>query len=235
MNFIDRLTKSLRASTGDIVFGMEDGTVSVFGLVFGVALSANNSQVVLLAGATGAAAAAVSMMAGSYLDAATQQDQARALGRRTKAQREAEDAALAQRIAARLQAAGVPSEQADAFRGTIASTPGALAAIRAEIVPQNPMAEASPMAHALWMFISDLFAGPYRSCLSHCCRSRRRASYQSSLPPRFCWRSAWDAGWWPGATCCAPRSRQCSSPPQRPPPAWGSAGWFPRFGALVKL
>jgi hypothetical protein len=55
---------------------MEDGTASVFGLVSGVALSANNGQVVLLAGATGAAA--VSMMAGSYLDAATQQDQARA-------------------------------------------------------------------------------------------------------------------------------------------------------------
>ena len=98
MNLIDRLAKSLRASVGDIVFGMEDGTVSVFGLVFGVALSANNGQVVLLAGATGAAAAAVSMMAGSYLDAATQQDQARALALRTKARREAEDAALAQRI-----------------------------------------------------------------------------------------------------------------------------------------
>ena len=159
MNLIDRLAKSLRASTGDIVFGMEDGTVSVFGLVFGVALSTNNSQVVLLAGATGAAAAAVSMMAGSYLDAATQQDQARALARRTKAQREAEDAALAQRIATRLQAAGVPPEQAAAFRGAVDATPGAFAAIRDEIVPQNPVAEASPLAHALWMFVSDLFAG----------------------------------------------------------------------------
>jgi VIT1/CCC1 family predicted Fe2+/Mn2+ transporter len=115
--------------------------------------------VVLLAGATGAAAAAVSMMAGSYLDAATQQDQARALALRTKAQREAEDAALAQRIDVRLQAMGVPSEQAAAFRGAVDSTPGAFAAIRAEIMPQNPMAEASPMAHALWMFVSDLFAG----------------------------------------------------------------------------
>ena len=129
--------------------GWRTARFSVFGLVFGVALSANNSQVVLLACATGAAAAAVSMMAGSYLDAATQQDQARALGRRTKAQREAEDAALAQRIAARLQAAGVPSEQADAFQGTIASTPGAFAAIRAEIIPQNPIAEASPMAQGV--------------------------------------------------------------------------------------
>ena len=159
MGLFDRLAKSLRASAGDIVFGMEDGTVSVFGLVSGVALSANNGQAVLLAGATGAAAAAVSMMAGSYLDAATQQDQARALARQTEAQREAEDAALAQRIAGRLEAAGVSTDQVAAFRGAIASTPGAFSAIRAEITPQNPMAEASPMAHALWMFVSNLFAG----------------------------------------------------------------------------
>jgi len=159
MGLFDRLAKSLRASAGDIVFGMEDGTVSVFGLVSGVALSANNGQVVLLAGATGAAAAAVSMMAGSYLDAATQQDQARALARQTEAQREAEDAALAQRVAGRLEAAGVSTDQVAAFRGAIASTPGAFSAIRAEITPQNPMAEASPMAHALWMFVSNLFAG----------------------------------------------------------------------------
>ena len=47
---------------------MVDGTVSIFGLVFGLAASACNSHEVLLAGATGAAAAAVSMMAGTYLD-----------------------------------------------------------------------------------------------------------------------------------------------------------------------
>ena len=159
MGLFDRLAKSLRASAGDIVFGMEDGTVSVFGLVSGVALSANNGQVVLLAGATGAAAAAVSMMAGSYLDAATQRDQARALARQTGAQREAEDAALAQRVAGRLEAAGVSTDQVAALHGAIVSTPGAFSAIRAEITPQNPMAEASPMAHALWMFVSNLFAG----------------------------------------------------------------------------
>jgi VIT1/CCC1 family predicted Fe2+/Mn2+ transporter len=144
MGLFDHLAKSLRASAGDIVFGMEDGTASVFGLVSGVALSASNGQVVLLAGATGAA---------------TQQDQARALARQTEAQREAEDAALAQRVAGRLEAAGASTDQVAAFRGVIAGTPGAFAAIRVEITPQNPMAEARPMAHALWMFISNLFAG----------------------------------------------------------------------------
>jgi vacuolar iron transporter family protein len=69
------------------------------------------------------------------------------------------DAALAQRVAGRLEAAGASTGQVAAFRGAIAGTPGAFAAIRAEITPQNPMAEASPMAHALWMFVSNLFAG----------------------------------------------------------------------------
>ena len=64
------------SSIGAIVFGMEDGTVSIFGLVLGVAASATNSQTVLLAGATGAISAAVSMMAGTYLDVSTERDQA---------------------------------------------------------------------------------------------------------------------------------------------------------------
>ena len=60
---IAQVKQSLVASAGDIVFGMEDGTVSIFGLVFGVAASSTSSAPVLLAGATGAVAAAVSMMA----------------------------------------------------------------------------------------------------------------------------------------------------------------------------
>jgi len=39
---------------GSIVFGMEDGTASIFGLVFGVAASATNSQTVLLSFRTSA-------------------------------------------------------------------------------------------------------------------------------------------------------------------------------------
>src|ERR1700686_479430 len=70
--------QSLMSALGSIVFGMEDGTVSIFGLVFGVAASATNSQTVLLAGATGAISAAVSMMAGTYLDVSTERDQAQA-------------------------------------------------------------------------------------------------------------------------------------------------------------
>ena len=43
--------RSFIASVGSIVFGMEDGTVSIFGPVFGVATAAPDSHAVLLAGA----------------------------------------------------------------------------------------------------------------------------------------------------------------------------------------
>ena len=52
-----RIAKSFTDSIGDIVFGMEDGTVSIFGLVFGVASSTTSSSAALLAGATAAALA----------------------------------------------------------------------------------------------------------------------------------------------------------------------------------
>ena len=53
-----RLKSSLIASSGTIVFGMEDGAVSIFGLVFGVAATTTSTVPVLIAGASGAAAAA---------------------------------------------------------------------------------------------------------------------------------------------------------------------------------
>src|SRR5438034_9983795 len=73
-----RIWSSLHNSIGEIVFGMEDGTVSIFGLVFGLAATAPDAMTVLLAGATGAAAAAVSMMAGTFLDVESARDLARA-------------------------------------------------------------------------------------------------------------------------------------------------------------
>ena len=46
-------------SVGDIAFGMEDGAVSIAGLVFGVAFSVHTNAPVILAGPTGATAAAI--------------------------------------------------------------------------------------------------------------------------------------------------------------------------------
>ena len=59
---LQRLRSSLDNSAGTVVFGMEDGTVSIFGLIFGVAATTTSTKAVLIAGASGAVAAAVSMM-----------------------------------------------------------------------------------------------------------------------------------------------------------------------------
>ncbi len=48
-SWVGRLAASLKESSGQIIFGMEDGTVSIFGLVVGVAASAPDSETVLLA------------------------------------------------------------------------------------------------------------------------------------------------------------------------------------------
>ena len=71
---LQRLHASLVKSAGTVVFGMEDGTVSIFGLIFGVAATTSSNATVVIAGATGAVAAAVSMMAGVYPDAETTRD-----------------------------------------------------------------------------------------------------------------------------------------------------------------
>jgi vacuolar iron transporter family protein len=73
-SILRRLRASLIKSAGTVVFGMEDGTVSIFGLIFGVAATTTSTQTVVIAGASGAVAAAVSIMAGVYLDAETTND-----------------------------------------------------------------------------------------------------------------------------------------------------------------
>src|SRR3954465_4939048 len=114
---LQRLIGSLKRSAGTIVFGMEDGTVSIFGLVFGVAATTSSSKGVLIAGASGAAAAAVSMMAGAYLDVETTRDALAA--KRSSLQ---SDLALDQEAAAppqQLAAAGLTPEQSVALNNAV--------------------------------------------------------------------------------------------------------------------
>src|SRR4051794_38917766 len=113
---LQRLIGSLARSAGTIVFGMEDGTVSIFGLVFGVAATTSSSKVVLIAGASGAAAA-VSMMAGAYLDVETTRDALAA--KRSSLQ---SDLALDQEAAslpAQLAAAGLTPGQSVALSNAV--------------------------------------------------------------------------------------------------------------------
>ncbi|MCP9850376.1 VIT1/CCC1 transporter family protein [Cyanobium sp. Morenito 9A2] len=81
-SLLHSLRTSFDASIGDVFFGMEDGTVSIFGLVAGVALTASSGKSVLIAGASGTVAAAVSMLAGVFLDLPSEQDKERVNTRR---------------------------------------------------------------------------------------------------------------------------------------------------------
>ena len=153
-----RIKNSLRASAGDVVFGMEDGTVSIFGLVAGVAATSSDSKTVIIAGAAGAAAAAVSMGAGVFLDRQTQNAQraAEAADLATEAQRDPQ--ALHRHVRERLESGGLTSEKADQVVAAVGDDPEQIARL-AEVLDDPPPDEAGLVGHAAWMFVADLFAG----------------------------------------------------------------------------
>src|SRR5215813_9774198 len=121
-----RVWQSFLSSLGAIVFGMEDGTVSIFGLVFGVAASATNSQTVLLAGATGAISAAVSMMAGTYLDVSTERDRAQSAIAAKQREIEQHPEQAAQEVRDQLLGAGLTPDDAQTVVAILQRTPGAM-------------------------------------------------------------------------------------------------------------
>lgn len=57
-----------------IIFGMEDGLVSIWGLVVGVAVGSSSSNAVILAGLAGAVSAALSMAAGEYISSKSKRE-----------------------------------------------------------------------------------------------------------------------------------------------------------------
>jgi vacuolar iron transporter family protein len=149
---LQRLRSSFSNSAGTIVFGMEDGTVSIFGLIFGVAATTTDAKTVLIAGASGAAAAAVSMMAGAYLDVETTRD-------RLKAARSAQHSAAgsATYLRRRFAEFGLTAAQSDALAGAVKDNPDASGALllALEGEPQSPL---DPMEQALWMLVADFLA-----------------------------------------------------------------------------
>lgn len=58
----------------DIIFGMNDGLLSMLSLTSGVAAASAGSQIVILAGVAGAAAGAISMAAGAYISTKSQKE-----------------------------------------------------------------------------------------------------------------------------------------------------------------
>ena len=161
------------ASVGSIVFGMEDGTVSIFGLVFGVAASVPDSRAVLLAGGTGAVAAAVSMMAGTFLDVESTDDQAAARVADARARYEADPGLQDSDVHRRLVTAGPATPRPP-------RSPASSASIRKLASSSRPA--------STWGQISRPGRVPSCSrygCSSPTCLRRRSRSYPS---PCSAWR-----------------------------------------------
>jgi len=154
-----RIRASFYASVGDIVFGMEDGTVSIFGLVFGVAASSSSSAPVLLAGATGAVAAAVSMMAGAFLDVESERGKAQAELDDARARIAANPGGEAARTRQQLVGMGLTPDEADTMVGAFTRNPKLMLQYESDVDLQiSTTANDSPVGHAVWMFVSDLLA-----------------------------------------------------------------------------
>jgi len=154
-----RLRRSLLESVGDVAFGMEDGAVSIAGLVFGVAASTDDAAIVLLAGATGAVAGAVSMMAGTYLDVHSERSVARAQVERLRRRIESDPDGAREGVLDQLRRSGFTDAEAAAVGAAFARNPGAMLDHAAAYEVGLPRAgAASPRAHALWMFLADLLA-----------------------------------------------------------------------------
>lgn len=159
MSVWGRLRDSGRVAIGDIVFGMEDGAVSVAGLVTGVSASTGDSAVVILAGASGAVAGAVSMMAGRFLDVQSSGDRAQALLAATRKHLSQHPGPHLVRAAERLDEVGYSPAERDVVIGVLQRSPEALLQhVAAFELGVEAQLQASPRVHALWMFVSDLLA-----------------------------------------------------------------------------
>jgi vacuolar iron transporter family protein len=154
---LHRLRNSLANSAGTIVFGMEDGTVSIFGLIFGVAATTTSTATVLIAGASGAVAAAVSMMAGAYLDVETTRDRINANRAFLQSDVTRDSAAVAASLSNRLAKAGLTPQQSAALAGAVQNNRQAFAGLLLAL-QGAPDAPQNPWEQALWMLLADFFA-----------------------------------------------------------------------------
>jgi vacuolar iron transporter family protein len=155
---LQHLRSSLTDSVGTVVFGMEDGTVSIFGLIFGVAATTTDAKTVLIAGASGAIAAAVSMMAGVYLDVETTRDRTKA-NRTLAAASTGRDAdSVAASLSHRLAEAGLTMQQSAAVAGAVRHDPAAVSGLLLALQGAQHEQSQNPTEQALWMLLADFFA-----------------------------------------------------------------------------
>ena len=151
------IRKSFKGSIGDIVFGMEDGTVSVFGLVFGMALSVKEHDV-LLAGIAGGAAGAISMMAGAYLDAKSEQQAKRRLQQELADENPDLLKENEQPIREALKEAEVAPDDMATVTGILSRYPKASAAFQEVFKGKEALYQSSPFVQSIWMLVADILA-----------------------------------------------------------------------------
>jgi VIT1/CCC1 family predicted Fe2+/Mn2+ transporter len=159
--FLSRFKQSIHDSAGEIVFGMSDGVVSIFGLVLGVAAGAQSRDVVFLAGATGAIAASVSMMAGLYLDLESESDEARVEADRREAEIRRDPTSAVNKMMGVLQSTGLSTKSLNAIRDDMQADPVAIRRIETAISCEEepPARKVSALVHATWMGIANFVAG----------------------------------------------------------------------------
>ena len=172
-----RLRASLLQSIGDVTFGMEDGAVSIAGLVFGVAASTNDARIVVLAGATGAVAGAVSMMAGTYLDVHSERSLATAQVDDARTALAADPEPALSGVAVQVRAAGFTSDETDAVVAGLRRNPEALLSYVAAFELGVPMrTESSPRRMRYGCSWPTCSRRASRWCRSCCSRSTPRGS-----------------------------------------------------------
>ena len=154
---LQRLRGSLANSAGTIVFGMEDGTVSIFGLIFGVAATTSSTATVLIAGASGAVAAAVSMMAGAYLDVETTRDEMEANRALMQGDLMLESGSIAASLSSRLTKAGLTAQQSAALTEAVKNDRQALGGLLLALQGGSDTT-LNPWEQALWMLFADFLA-----------------------------------------------------------------------------
>jgi vacuolar iron transporter family protein len=186
-----RLYVSFLASAGTIVFGMMDGTVSIFGLILGVAATTTSTATVLIAGASGAAAAAVSMMAGAYLDVETSRDEMAANRAQLRSDAALGAAPVDVLLSNRLAAAGLTPAQSAVLVGAVRHNPEALKDLLFAL-QAGPEVSLNPWEQALWMLLTISCRQRCRSCPLSCFRSPRPGWFPLRLRLRYWSGSASD-------------------------------------------
>jgi len=159
-SFFGKVKESFRDSFGEIVFGMSDGTVSIFGLVAGMVAGAQTGDVIVLAGATAAIAATVSMMAGVFMDLESERDAARVEAQERAAEIKANPDGAVNKLIGDLKGTGLSAASLEAIRADFQKDPMAIQkfedAVAAE--EESKASKASVYVHACWMGIADFIA-----------------------------------------------------------------------------